>query len=389
MKIYKQDKYGYYRVGDKKYYSNYEAYSVATKVNLPVRFIYNDMVWHNFDRKLVGKKSLDEVYKERAQQIRDKYDYLILYYSGGADSHNILKVFIDNNIKLDEVCVKWPKALIENRGIYTSNNIDTSARNYWSEWDYCIKPCLDWLAINKPEIKITIKDFIGNPDTFNADKIFDETMHHAFQAGILINSQVSDSELPLIESGKTVGNIYGVNKPLLSKYNNMLFTFFTDVPLRDAVRSLCNPYGAECFYWDPEFPLVLFEQINQCLTHYKLFPDDLKYMVLPKEEQKPDDLPSSIKTEIQGEIHKQYIYKNTWDYRFQTKKPNTAARIDKFSWFFENNELKRPKEMFIDNINQRLNSISDNFLTIEKTNHGVLKSLNPCGTRWFYVCDLN
>ena len=352
-------------------------------------FVYHDEIWKNFNRTLMGKKSLPELYKERAQQLRDKYDYLILYYSGGADSHNILKVFVDNNIKLDEVCVKWPKALIENRNIYTPNNVDTSARNYWSEWDYCIKPCLDWLGTNRPDIKITIKDFIGNPDKFNVDNMFDTTIHHAFQAGILINSQTSESELPLIEKGKTVGNIYGVNKPLLSKYQNMLFTFFTDVPLRDAVKSIYNPYGAECFYWAPDCPSILFEQANQCVQHYKRFPEDKQYLVLPKEEQRPEHLSSSLKTEIQGEIHKQYIYADTWDYRFQTKKPNTAARIDKFSWFFENNELQRPKDMFLDNISQRLNSVNDKFLTIETTNHGVLKSLNPCGTQWFYICNLD
>lgn len=388
MEISKLDKYGYYLVEDKKFHNNYEAMLYASKQHKNISFVYHDDIWKNFDKSSVGKKSLEEIYKERALQLRARYDYLILYYSGGADSHNILKVFVDNDIKLDEVCVKWPKALIENRNLYSPNNLDTSARNYWSEWDYCIKPCLDWLTQYKPDIKITIKDFIGNPDKFNPDKIFEETIHHAFQAGILVNSQVSDSELLLLDKGKTVGNIYGVNKPLLSTYKNIIFTYFTDVALRDAVRSMNNPYGAECFYWAPDFPLLVFEQVHQCVKHYRQFPNDIKYLVRPLHQRTEDELPSIIKTEVQGELCKPYIYRNTWDYRFQTKKPSTAARVDKFSWFFENNELSRAKEIFIDNINQRLGPVSDRFLTIEETSHGTLKSLGAVATQWFPVCEL-
>lgn len=388
MEISKEDKYGFYMVYDKKFYSKYEAFLYASKTNHEVKFAYHDEVWNTFDKSLIGTKSLSELYKERAQQLRDRYDYLILYYSGGADSHNILRTFIDNNIKLDEICVKWPKALIDNVNLYTPNNQDTSAKNYWSEWDYCIKPCLDWVAQNRPDIKITIKDFIGDPDKFDVDKMFADSFHHAFQAGLLINSCVSDSELPLIEKGKTVGNIYGVNKPLLSTYKNMLFTFFTDVALRDAVRSQINPYGAECFYWAYDFPILVFEQINQVSQHYKICPDDKKYWVTPAFERGENELPSTVKTEIQGEIAKPFIYPDSWDYRFQTKKPHYAARIDKFSWFFENEELKRPKEIFFDNVNQRLSALQKRFLIVEDTNHGVLKSLSASSTQWFHVFNL-
>lgn len=43
------------------------------------------------------------MYKERAQYIRDNYDYVVLCYSGGIDSTNMLESFYYNGIHIDEV----------------------------------------------------------------------------------------------------------------------------------------------------------------------------------------------------------------------------------------------------------------------------------------------
>jgi hypothetical protein len=57
--------------------------------------------------------SLQDMRGGKAMQLRDQYDYLILAYSGGADSDNILKVFQQNKIHLDEVWCDWPLSLVE------------------------------------------------------------------------------------------------------------------------------------------------------------------------------------------------------------------------------------------------------------------------------------
>lgn len=50
-------------------------------------------------------KSLKQLYKERAQQLRDDYDYLIVYFSGGSDSITMVNAFLNNNIKIDEIVI--------------------------------------------------------------------------------------------------------------------------------------------------------------------------------------------------------------------------------------------------------------------------------------------
>lgn len=49
------------------------------------------------------KESIKELCKQHAQLIRDSYDYVILYFSGGSDSTTILNAFLDNNIPIDEI----------------------------------------------------------------------------------------------------------------------------------------------------------------------------------------------------------------------------------------------------------------------------------------------
>jgi len=69
-----------------------------------VKYHFHDDFFSSFDWTKEPKESIEYYYAERAKQIRDDYDYVILMYSGGSDSHNVLETFINNNIFLDEIC---------------------------------------------------------------------------------------------------------------------------------------------------------------------------------------------------------------------------------------------------------------------------------------------
>jgi hypothetical protein len=58
---------------------------------------------YNIDWTVEPLETFKDLCKEYAQYIRDNYDYVILYYSGGSDSTTILNTFLDNNIKIDEI----------------------------------------------------------------------------------------------------------------------------------------------------------------------------------------------------------------------------------------------------------------------------------------------
>jgi hypothetical protein len=366
------DKYGLWEAGDKSFDNKYQALVHASNTKQIVRFWYHDDVLEKFDRSLLGRVSLKTLYRERAQQLRDKYDYLILYYSGGADSHNVLKSFIDNDIHLDEVCVKWPEQLMNGK-FYETNSFNTSAENYWSEWDYCVKPILEWLKDNRPKIKIHIKDFIGDPSSCAQllDYSFETIANHGFKAGILLHSQVSDSEIEMLNKGKTVGNIYGIDKPILSVVNRdttpILKMFFSDEALRTVVTSSNNPTGAEVFYWTPDLPLLAFEQAYQLYNYYKINKKHQQFLLYAGH-------PSvALAGQAQQDIAKNIIY-DTWDNRFQVMKDTNNSKLGRYYWLFGHTELTIIKEKFIDNIVNRMSSVGDYLVTTSEFNGVTMKA---------------
>ena len=77
----------------------------------------DDILWRlpNFEKEfdkldlsVEPEESLDYFYLKRCEQLRNEYDHLVLHYSGGHDSHNILETFMFNNIFLDEILITDP-----------------------------------------------------------------------------------------------------------------------------------------------------------------------------------------------------------------------------------------------------------------------------------------
>ena len=99
--LYRTDKYitassdawaGYFKVGKDIFFSKIDAILHASKTNADVTFHFHDDVYGSVDWTRPLHVPLDVLYRQRAQQLRDKYDYLVLHYSAGSDSHNILRI---------------------------------------------------------------------------------------------------------------------------------------------------------------------------------------------------------------------------------------------------------------------------------------------------------
>lgn len=88
------------------YYDKESIYSTpyeAWASNNECRLHYYDDVFDKADWKKEPTETLETLYIERARKIRDEYEYVILCYSGGNDSSNILETFYYNNIHIDEI----------------------------------------------------------------------------------------------------------------------------------------------------------------------------------------------------------------------------------------------------------------------------------------------
>jgi hypothetical protein len=275
---------------------------------------------------------IEELYRQRDEQLREQYDHLVLFYSGGADSHTILQTFIKNNIKIDEVFV-YGAFKAEEKTIQTLG-WDRSPGYYTREVVSIVKPVLKELQ-KYQKFKITIWDWtdrtlevLANPDwfwdvgtRFAPDAIPRQYLHEAFRH----NDQFEGR-------GKKVGFVFGVDKPRLFRDQHHVYFAFTDTMITTAVGNNSDIQGRywendEYFYWSPNLPLLVVKQAH------------LIYNFL-RQQNRIDEL-----THVgnRGAFHAADYYQMihpliypSWDTKTWQIKKSTSSVTDEFGkWFFD------------------------------------------------------
>jgi hypothetical protein len=256
----RQDIFGYYTVGKLKMYSQIEATEVSQRLNLPIDWHFNEEVFRHCDWTVEPKETISELYRKRCEQLREKYDYLALYYSGGADSDNILNHFIENNIKLDEVV-----SLMDYEG-----SQDRMSKTNAEIFEVAI-PKIKEAQKKQPHLKHTIIDttnfVLDSYKKLNLDQIYNQNT--SFAPFTLIRGKVKYSQQhwkEMFSVGKKVGFIYGIEKPRVTVDDNFNFNyFFTSTTIAAAttpeLQRENNPFDfTELFYWSPDFPKIPIKQ---------------------------------------------------------------------------------------------------------------------------------
>lgn len=267
---------GYYSVNGEIFSNKMFAVKRALETNQQMRWHYFDEVFDQVSTTNLGQVRLDELYRQRAQQLRDSYDYLVIYYSGGSDSWNMLNTFLKNNIKVDCVYV-WRASKATDKDIYTPNKLNLSDSNLVSEWDFVIKGDLEWLAAHHPQIHIEIGDWtdvlINTADT-PFERILETASTQNTVCTLFKNICPCKYEHRMLDQGKTVAKVLGIEKPKIEEHLGKYYFYFVDVcciSLPDAE----NPSGLEYFYISPDFPSLTVEQAYAVLSYYKNLPEKL------------------------------------------------------------------------------------------------------------------
>jgi hypothetical protein len=379
------DKFGYYQVGERRFYNKRTALLHSSQTGEKIQYCYYDGIFGAFDRTKLGKTDLYELYRQRAQQLRDEYDHLILYYSGGADSHNILMTFLNNKIKLDQVFVMCPKNVL-GTSIYTPNTADTTCENRISEWHFTIEPTLKWLAYTHPEIQIEIKDYTDIvTDKFFNDDVF---LVHAYGVGSLARAACkSDIGQALADKGKKVASIFGVEKPHIGKNDkNQVGMAFKDRGFYVVRNYVGEP---EFFYWSPKLPELTFEMAYQLYLAFKRNKEYHPMMNIPHKF-------SYDVYEFNNKLTTDVCYAKTWNYsRFQTLKSISPAAVDKDIILYKTPEFSRALQAWKYYQQDLTSGISNRFIitskeydlknTLQTTEVEQIISFN---TRSYYLGDL-
>jgi hypothetical protein len=374
------EKYGYWLVDELKFENKYDALGAAALYNKTPEWIFHNPTWDNFDRTKLGATPIKTLYKERAQQLRDTYDYLILYYSGGSDSHTVLRTFLDNNIKLDEICVKWPK-IYQDGKFYVPNCVNLGPENHWSEWDFCVKPVLNILKSTHPEIYINVIDYYEGVNNLKMESVFEKSRHMRTASGMIFNSARSDTELKKSDSVR-ISHIYGVEKPILSLKNNQFNMHFSEFSLSVFPKTNDESTNIECFFWSENMPILAYEQAYQAAEYYIKNPGARKYLWGSTKVSR------QMIQKFQADVAIKVLY-DTWDYRFQADKPAYrfvsdkpeivrpthndpyAANALKWQWFSKSIETAHLEKAYVGLRNDQLSAIDHNYQKSKETIHTI------------------
>ena len=104
------DKRTGWQVGDKFFSNKWLAIRYAIhNPQYPYKAYLRDESWEATDWGTEPKDSIIDLESKHCEHLRKKYDTLVLCYSGGVDSNTVLQRFIDNQIKIDYICVWYTK----------------------------------------------------------------------------------------------------------------------------------------------------------------------------------------------------------------------------------------------------------------------------------------
>lgn len=258
---------GYYQVGERLHLNKVAALIDGTERNIHPEWKFNNDVFDKIDWTIEPEENLEKLYAQRAKEIRQTYDYIVLAFSGGSDSRNILNTFLRNNLKLDEIIVSWPVEIAER---LTSVSWDYTPINQVSEWELTIRPFLKELKKNYPEIKITIHDWGQNYKEYKIEDDFAlsrsvNLSYFADKKWSIDNIKILDENL---NSKKNSVLLTGVCKPRICLQDNTYKLYFIDQVGLGTVSEI-NQIKTEYFYWHPSASKIISKQSHLIIKFFE------------------------------------------------------------------------------------------------------------------------
>jgi len=331
---------GSYECNSKKYFSKLEAILESNKTGQQVHWDFYNNEFSKYDWSKPSNLDINELYKLRAQQLRDNYDYLVLFYSSGVDSGYILKTFVDNNIKLDEVYMFG--AFEAEKKQFKRLGTTKDPGYYTREIEYIAKPAIKEL-LKKQNIKVNMYDWEHDmlQATHNLDWFWEAGSR--FGPDALVRNRfhkIFHEHTEMLHKGKRVGFIYGVDKPRLFRDDKSVYVSFLDIILTTGTNNQNDILGEswendEYFYWNPNFPEIPIKQAHMVMDALRMNND---YSMVTHLNNN-----GSMHTPGLYQIVNRIIYPD-WNHGlWQIKKPTSATYHEMSQWFLESNTAEFKK----------------------------------------------
>lgn len=266
-------KLGFYKVGNIEFESKIQACMYATENDRDVIWDFNKKFFDTFNWEVEPELSLDSLYDLRARQLREKYDYIVISYSGGADSHNLTMSFIRQGLHIDEIVVNTMEKGDSNFKHTNSYNYSASSAPA-SEHILQTIPRLEEIRQLCPKTKINVLDL--------TDYLFDN-FKNVGDASWVINKREKLNPINAtrfnylyfseirkrFDKDKKIAVILGVEKPrvYIHSKTNDIYVRFTDgaANIVGVISEHTKEYPnatIEYFYWSPDAANIICKQVH-------------------------------------------------------------------------------------------------------------------------------
>jgi hypothetical protein len=331
--IERNPKLGYYKVGERVFYSKPEAYIYATQTNQTPGWFFNNVDLAKFNWLQEPEVGIQELYRLRAVQLREQYDWIRVEASGGGDSTTAIFAFLLNGIHLDEVIFRYPAQADKD---VTNDPWNTKPENTLSERQFAAEPLLRWIKDHHPNVKVTIQDYSENllKDNYMQDESWVFTTRDWFQPGhgIKHNNFATREHLALADSGKKICALYGIDKPKVCLVDGKWYVYYADLQANHPcpiVGDYTN-VTSELFYWTPDMPEIVCKQAHMIKNWFDMSQNQhVRHLVQTAQA-------NTNQRTVYEHIAKSIIYPDYDLETWQTSKPTTSFYNEMDHWFHVN-----------------------------------------------------
>ena len=218
----------YYQVGEKRFLNAFLAYYESYQTNQKLYCYIDEEEFDRINWKQEPELDLETLMDQKAKHLREKYDVLVFYWSGGTDSQTLFNVFKRNNIFLDRIVICCDEKSDKLPGFL-----------------------YNWILRNHYDPRTVIYQY--SPHDVKEFGVFDSASwvtHNSAFMPVYQRSGPSDLDFQLNSEwypGKNFAMVSGHEKPDLVFENN---TWYTRYDTR-ALRQCIGRQGLEAFFIDP------------------------------------------------------------------------------------------------------------------------------------------
>ena len=328
-------KLGYYICGGEEFDSKIKACLYSIKVNKPVAWYFNDDVFAANNWSIEPEETLDQLYDARARQLRERYDYLMLSYSGGADSHNILLSFVRQGLHIDEIVVNNMHKAAGNYVSLDPNNKDP--KNAAAEYYLQTLPRLKEIEPLIPKTKITIMDLSDHlfemlEDVGDGSWILDKREQINIAGATRFNYKHYIDVRRTFDKGRRIGLVIGLEKPRTFIKDGVFHVTFHDravnqVTVAEHNKDYTNSH-VEYFYLSPDCARLITKQVHTIKKYLEAFPEKQWYW-------DSANITPTIVRHVHERLLRTILY-TTWDNNwFQVDKAVKDWWSEFDAWFYE------------------------------------------------------